>query len=125
MSVLVHDKARRFITLVDELYDSGTTLIWTGETEPQQLFSTFARIEDESRKIITSSCVYNGYKTVSPDMLSSLGTDHRWKADQPVPLGVKNPQSSVDINITKRMYYLYILYQLIFLIYNFVYKNQL
>ena len=35
LSGLAHDKARRFITLVDALYDAHTQLIWTAETDPK------------------------------------------------------------------------------------------
>ena len=58
LSVLEHDKARRFITLVDCLYDAGRILVWSADEPPASLF-----------------------KFLSPDdkeNLKPLGTDHRW-----------------------------------------------
>jgi len=58
LSVLEHDRARRFITLVDCLYDAGRILVWTADEPPASLF-----------------------KFLSPDdkeNLKPLGTDHRW-----------------------------------------------
>lgn len=46
MSALRHDAARRFILLVDELYDSGTRLFWTAATDPASLF--FNTLSEES-----------------------------------------------------------------------------
>jgi predicted ATPase len=36
--VLHHDKARRFITLIDEIYDAGARLVWAAEKHPSELF---------------------------------------------------------------------------------------
>lgn len=50
LSVLRHDEARRFITLVDTLYDSGVRLFWTAETAPDRLFDSLldsARVAQE------------------------------------------------------------------------------
>lgn len=57
LSVLVHDKARRFITLIDELYDAGNQLYWTSDAEPEQMF-----------------------KFLTPAQLNEadFGTDHSW-----------------------------------------------
>lgn len=59
LSVLEHDVARRFITLIDEIYDAGKRLIWTSEKSPNQLF-----------------------QYLTPNRLTSvslnLGTDHSW-----------------------------------------------
>ena len=38
LSVLKHDQARRFITLVDELYEARTLFFWTAERHPSELF---------------------------------------------------------------------------------------
>ena len=38
MSILKHDIARRFITFIDEVYDSKTKLIWSGADDPFKLF---------------------------------------------------------------------------------------
>lgn len=48
VSVLKHDAARRFILLVDELYDSGTRLYWTAETDPSSLFINPLLTTDDS-----------------------------------------------------------------------------
>lgn len=32
------DVARRFVTLIDEVYDAGTRIVWTGEGPPLELF---------------------------------------------------------------------------------------
>jgi predicted ATPase len=59
LSVLQHDIARRFITLIDEIYDAGKRLIWTSEKSPNELF-----------------------QSLTPNRLASedlnLGTDHLW-----------------------------------------------
>jgi len=39
LSVLHHDKARRFITLIDELYDAHILLHWTADDHADRLFS--------------------------------------------------------------------------------------
>jgi predicted ATPase len=39
MSVLDHDRSRRFITLVDEVYDAEKRLKWTCAKEVADLFS--------------------------------------------------------------------------------------
>ena len=46
LSVLEHDKARRFITFIDEVYDAHINLIWTAENKPNQIFQVVS-IEDE------------------------------------------------------------------------------
>ena len=38
LSVLEHDKARRFIVLIDTLYDTYTRVYWAGAAEPKKLF---------------------------------------------------------------------------------------
>ena len=38
LSVLHHDRARRLITLIDEVYDAGVRLYWTAASDPQSLF---------------------------------------------------------------------------------------
>ena len=38
LSVLEHDRARRFITLIDEIYDAGIHLIWASEHDPNSIF---------------------------------------------------------------------------------------
>lgn len=57
LSVLVHDKARRFITFIDEVYDAGKRLVWTCEREPQELFQ---------------------FLTPSDAKGADFGTDHSW-----------------------------------------------
>jgi len=57
LSVLVHDKARRFITFIDEVYDAGKRLVWTSDQEPQELF-----------QFLTPSDVKG----------ADFGTDHSW-----------------------------------------------
>jgi hypothetical protein len=59
LSVQHHDRARRFITFVDEVYDAGKILRWTSDTEPSKLFE-YLRPEDMD----------SGE--------ASLGTDHAW-----------------------------------------------
>jgi len=54
-----HDKARRFITLVDELYDAGVLFHWTADAAPEDLFRDLTAAE------------------LGPDM-KHLGTDHEW-----------------------------------------------
>lgn len=35
--------ARRFVTFIDEVYDAGTRIVWTGEASPMQLFEDLFR----------------------------------------------------------------------------------
>jgi len=64
LSVLGHDRARRFITLVDEVYDAGKIIRWTSAAEPNELFK-FLTEEDVKSK-------------VRPDGGLGLATDHSW-----------------------------------------------
>ena len=57
LSVLKHDKARRFITLIDEIYDAGKRLTWTSDAPPQDLFK---------------------YLTPADMKDADFGTDHSW-----------------------------------------------
>ena len=57
LSVIKHDRARRFITLIDEIYDAGIRLHWTAETEPSSLFREVTASEVKEK---------------------NLGTDHGW-----------------------------------------------
>ena len=59
MSVLEHDKSRRFITLVDTLYDSHIQLVWTAETAPADMFRFLTTHDAEGKS-------------------APLGTDHKW-----------------------------------------------
>ena len=43
MSILKHDIARRFITFIDEVYDSKTKLIWSGADDPFKLFKVIIK----------------------------------------------------------------------------------
>lgn len=58
LSVLHHDKARRFITLIDEIYDAGVRLHFTAEGAPDELFREVSSVETGKKK--------------------HLGTDHGW-----------------------------------------------
>jgi predicted ATPase len=60
LSVLHHDKARRFITLIDEVYDAGVRLHFTAERPPGELFRELSAAEAAGQK-------------------GHLGTDHGWK----------------------------------------------
>jgi predicted ATPase len=64
MSVLRHDFARRFITLIDELYDAGTRLCWTSAAPPVDLFRTVEAAEVEFRQVELGGAAF--------------GTDHTW-----------------------------------------------
>ena len=65
LSVLEHDRARRFITLIDEIYDAGIHFVWTAENEPNSIFKELTPVEIISAK-------KEGGK---------LGTDHNWSSD--------------------------------------------
>ena len=45
LSVLEHDKARRFIVLVDTLYDSNIRLFWSAGAPPGKLFKFLSQSE--------------------------------------------------------------------------------
>jgi hypothetical protein len=59
LSVLEHDVARRFITLIDEIYDAERRLVWTSEKPPMELFQHLTPNRFASNDL-------------------SLGTDHSW-----------------------------------------------
>ena len=95
MSVLKHDEARRFITLIDELYDARVRLTWTSERHPKDIFETNVNLSGDS------------------DTNFSLGTDHRWgitdscvlpkktfNLDTNTDSTVSHPKSSTDINMS-------------------------
>lgn len=73
LSVLEHDQARRFITLVDALYDAGCLLVWTSDAPPAAMFR-FLAPEEASEKLSTGS---GGSAIGGP----RLGTDHTWSAE--------------------------------------------
>lgn len=78
MSVLKHDRARRFITLVDELYDAGVLLRWTADEAPARLFRSVSAAE-----LIAEAIKQNdgsgggGIGSFAPGL---LGTDHAWNS---------------------------------------------
>ena len=61
LSVLEHDKARRFITLIDELYDARRSLVWSAESKPEELFRFLEGADDAEGLGV-----------------QHLGTDHAW-----------------------------------------------
>jgi cell division protein ZapE len=65
LSVLEHDRARRFITLIDEIYDAGVHLVWAADSEPNTIFKELTPVEIIIEK-------KEGKK---------FGTDHNWGAD--------------------------------------------
>jgi predicted ATPase len=65
LSVLEHDRARRFITLIDEVYDAGIHLVWSAEMEPNMMFRELTPVE-----II-----------VEKKEGKAFGTDHGWGKD--------------------------------------------
>lgn len=50
MSVLDHDRSRRFITFVDEIYDAEKKLKWTSSKDPVDLFTFITEEEVLARK---------------------------------------------------------------------------
>lgn len=74
-----HDKARRFITLIDEVYDAGKVLKWTSECDPENIF-----------QILTPQDMKGC------EVGSIFGTDHSW-ADKDVVQGERGGPIS-DIN---------------------------
>lgn len=67
LSILEHDIARRFITLIDIIYDAGKILFWTSETEPNQIFQSIKP---------------NRLSEVDFSLQNSFGTDHFWLTDE-------------------------------------------
>ena len=47
LSVLGHDKSRRFITLIDAIYDAHVRLVWVAESSPALMFRVLSKIEIE------------------------------------------------------------------------------
>jgi predicted ATPase len=66
LSVLEHDKARRFIILIDTLYDNHTRLYWSGRAAPQQIFRVLTPDE------VVGTALQLGSS-------ATLGTDLQWK----------------------------------------------
>jgi len=64
MSILEHDKARRFITLIDEMYDAGVLCRWTAAEVPARLFRTLGAEELQYDELIARE--------------GRFGTDHSW-----------------------------------------------
>ena len=65
LSILEHDKGRRFITLIDEVYDSGVLLYWVAETAPNELF-----------KQLGTEAINKSVYDVGGGR--HFGTDHKW-----------------------------------------------
>jgi hypothetical protein len=80
LSVIVHDKARRFITFIDEVYDAGKRLVWTSERDPEMLFQ---------------------FLTPTDMKDADFGTDHSWanleavRGESGGQLGASEPQHSI------------------------------
>ena len=72
LSVLEHDRARRFITLIDEIYDAGVHLVWAADSEPNSIFKELTPVEIIIEK-------KEGKK---------FGTDHNWGADPNIISGI-------------------------------------
>jgi predicted ATPase len=68
LSVLQHDRARRFITLIDELYDAGINLIWTAESPPEKIF-----------RVLTPMELGEGAGIDPIEAKKAFGVDHSWK----------------------------------------------
>lgn len=64
MSVLAHDKARRFITLVDEMYDAGVLCRWTAAEAPGRLFRSLDAQELHDESLLAKE--------------GRFGVDHSW-----------------------------------------------
>ena len=77
LSILEHDRARRFITLIDEIYDAGAHLVWTAEMEPNYIFKELTPVEIIIEK-------KEGRK---------FGTDHSWGTD-PNMIQIPAPQNT-------------------------------
>ncbi len=68
LSVLEHDKARRFIVLVDTLYDNNIRVYWSAAAPPDKLFRF---LMDDAKKNS------EGQRTEKLEN-ASFGTDHKW-----------------------------------------------
>ena len=66
LTVLAHNEARRFITLVDALYSTHTRLLWTADAPPAQLLRSLSGTEAQAAREmqLTGADVF--------------GTDHSW-----------------------------------------------
>lgn len=84
LSVLVHDKARRFITFIDEIYDAGKRLVWSCDDDPQNLFQ---------------------FLTPTDMKDADFGTDHSWanleavRGESGSQLGMEEPQHLIRNNV--------------------------
>ena len=87
LSVLEHDKARRFITLVDTLYDRGCGLAWTADEPPGTLFRHIGAAEAGAAAAAAAGAAGTGAAGAAAGAgagaaLGSgglrLGTDHQW-----------------------------------------------
>jgi predicted ATPase len=105
MSVANHNEARRFITLIDELYDAGVRLTWTSDTDPNDLFAVEAILSSDSAQEFlgidhkwgqSDSCVYGKYSKDNKGVSNNSGTGHQSESLQPP--GTSRLMSTVDIN---------------------------
>jgi predicted ATPase len=85
LSVLEHDKARRFIILIDTLYDNHVRLYWSCANHPKELFLKINPYEIKDNVIMQTSFG---------------GIDHEWKEDSmsslSLPSNSKSPSSSAS-----------------------------
>lgn len=65
LSVLSHNEARRFITLIDAMYNNNVRFVWTAAARPAQLF-----------RVLTTAEVFQ--------QQDNLGTDHLWSTTDAV-----------------------------------------
>lgn len=72
MTIIRHNEARRFITLIDEVYNSNVRLKWTADVAPKDLFLELSQKDIDEQKQNTGN----------------FGVDHSWNSggqdDRPV-----------------------------------------
>ena len=103
LSVLEHDKARRFIILVDTLYDNNTRLYWAAHEIPEKLFlslkeTDLSDVGDGGRDGNGNGLMGAREQSVLSSGSGLFGTDHKWV--QPNTQRSASSSTSSDISAT-------------------------
>jgi predicted ATPase len=84
LTVLTHNEARRFITLIDAMYNANVRFVWTAAAQPAALF-----VELTAEQV-------NAGKEAGGSAGASLGADHSWTMPPQLEREVAAPAPSAS-----------------------------